>query len=189
MDRSQDRKAMAAGENREEYETEQEQRLAYAEEVLTTLLQFSNPPPDYKLWDEEEKVAWRVANIKRLSGVPLWKLQSLGDFTSPWITEVWQFFDNLKSRPTSTYEPPKQLTGPQINTASKIAKDCKELIDKLYSIEFKPTRMHENFPEFYAKERGEWVNKKRVVEKQELEKLHQKYPRAGFDKVITIRGL
>ena len=185
MDRAQDRKAMAAGEEREERENGQEKNLEYAEEVLDTLLRFSSPAPDSKQWGEDEWTAWRRDWIRRISGVPHWKLLRLGEFTSPWINDVWAFFDGLKTAPINTYEAPKKLPAPQ----SKIAKDCNALITKLFSIEFRPTRHHNFFPVQYLKERGEWVNKRRAIEKQELEKLHQKYPRAGFDKVITIRGL
>lgn len=131
MDRSEDRKAKASGEREDELpKSEREKSLEYAEEVLDTLLRFSSPPLESKSWSDDEWTEWRKDWIRRLSSVPIWKLKKLGDFTSPWINEVWHFFDTLRQEPEYYQEP----TIPQIEHKSQIHKSVMEHVFYLYDI-------------------------------------------------------
>lgn len=124
-----DFKAAAAGEREENQplksdpdsqerpKNRQQVPLAYAEEVLDFLLTFTQTQ-----LNSEDRERW----IIRLSTVPAWKFQKLGEFTSPYLNEVWKFFDEL--RPASTvFHAPKALPAP----TSSIGKDVLAHVEKI----------------------------------------------------------
>lgn len=100
----------------EKLKNRQQVPLAYAEEVLDFLLTFTQTQ-----LNGEDRERW----IIRLSTVPPWKFQKLGEFTSPYLNEVWKFFDEFKQAPEA-YKAPA-LPEPK----STIAKDALAHIKKI----------------------------------------------------------
>lgn len=121
----QDHKMAAAGDEQNLHENEKTERiergqrvsLEYAFQVLDYLLMFTRAE-----MRERDRQVW----IQRLSTVPVWKLKRLDEFTSPFINEVWKFFDDMRPLPTY-YEAPPSLPAPK----TSIAKECNEYVQRL----------------------------------------------------------
>lgn len=109
----------------------QEKCLDYAEQVLDHLLNFAavpNPPKTPEEWG-----SWRKDWIQRLSQVPQWKLGRLTDFYSPYITDVWKFFEDL--RPTPEHHQPLLPEPDRTPRNIQIAKDFNAHIQKVMSFQ------------------------------------------------------
>lgn len=105
--------------SQERPKNKQQVPLEYAEEALDFLLLFTQAQ-----LSAEDRERW----IVRLSTVPVWKLQKLDEFTSPYLNEVWRFFDTLIVYPyREQHKEPEQLPEPKSN----IAKDALAHIKKI----------------------------------------------------------
>ena len=103
----------------------QEKRLDMAEQALDFLVTFTQA----KLSPEQTQ-NW----IARLSTVPPWKLMMLAEFNSPYIAEVWKFFDGLRQQ-GEVYQAPA-LPEPKSNIAKDTFAYVKKLMDdSLSSVE------------------------------------------------------
>jgi hypothetical protein len=100
----------------------------------------------------------------------VWKLKRLDEFSSPFINEVWKFFDELRMPPEPMPEFLKKLPAPK----SDIAKDVNAHVQKMLAY-------------VGVKLTSEALTAKRKLELEGLEELHRKYPHAGFDKAKIIR--
>ncbi len=154
----------------------QEKCLDYAEQVLDHLLNFAavpNPPKTPEEWG-----SWRKDWIQRLSQVPQWKLGRLTDFYSPYITDVWKFFEDLRQTPE--YHQPLLPEPDRTPRSVQIAKDFNAHIQKMMKLmdDFKPSRfrLKEKDPQKYQEEFSIWANKKRKIELESFKELNQKYP-------------
>ena len=67
----------------------------------------------------------RLQALLKLSQVPRWKLLRIVEFSSPFMNEIWKFFDELRLVP-ETYVAPA-LEEPK----SGIAADCRKYTDRL----------------------------------------------------------
>ena len=68
--------------------------LVYYRTVLDHLLAYTRAE-----MSGEDQDKW----IARLSNVPMWKLKKLDEFNSPFISSVWEFFNNLRPDPEDPY--------------------------------------------------------------------------------------
>ena len=92
--------------------------LDYAKQVLDYLMsmcQVHLQPDDQERW------------IKRLSTAPPWKFLRLAEFNSPYIAEVWKFFDGLRQQ-GEAYQVPA-LPEPKSNIAKDTFVYVKKLMD------------------------------------------------------------
>lgn len=153
----QDHKMAAAGE-RSDYAEQERMRREYVKDALEWLMMFTRTE-----LTGEEIVRWE----ERLLTVPQWKLSRLTDFSRPFITEVWDFFEGMRQKP-ETYPPLIALPEPK----SSIGKDTCAHIRRMF--------------EFMGDDRltPEKLAEKRRVEREGLEELNAKYPGAGFDSVL-----
>lgn len=183
MDRAADRKAKASGESDEEYETGQDRNLEYAEEILDHLLQFSKPT--VKAETDDDWVKWRKSWIIRLSKVPHWKLLKIDEFSSPWIENVWEFFDGLRFHGAGTVQ--TQSHDNFKKNTSLVKEVHKHIFGILYSskYEFVPSVRYASDPEAYKKEREEWERKRRKIELDNLVLLVKKFPSVGFQVAVA----
>ena len=123
-----DYKTAAAGDEQNQQETSEYARparnhgvsLDYADQAMEYLQLFTRTE-----MQPEDRAKW----VQRLSTVPAWKLKKLDEFTSPFINEVWKFFDELRQLPFEMPDYLKKLPQPKSN----VGKDCLEYVRKLTS--------------------------------------------------------
>jgi hypothetical protein len=113
---------------------------------------------------------WKNNWTERLAMVPHWKLARLNEFSSPFMKNVWEFFDKLKSPPEPIHEYLTALPEPK----GGMAKDCCAHVYKM--LEYAGTHMT-----------PKQLKKKREIEQAGLEELDRKYPDKGFRGVLKTR--
>lgn len=150
--------------------------------MIDHLLKFHavpNKPTNEKEWDRL-KLDW----TDKLAKIPRWKLIRADEFTGKFITDIWEFFESLKV-------PEQKIVFDEERTEkSNIAKDCLNLYRQMdKAMQYKPKYKHSKDPEKYMAERKKHIEKKRKIEREGLKALHKKYPNAGFDHALRMRGL